>query len=102
MAVTRNVGGEHADLAIGDLARRACILARNAAGRLALFQKAGLVNDKNRVLVGERFQSTSAHDIAQRICVPLAAAQDRLLAPRAGIAGRLRAHPTRLARFVPQ
>jgi hypothetical protein len=67
-----------------------------------LLQKAGLVDDKNRILVGERFQSVIAHDIAQCICVPPAAAQDRLLTPWARIAGRLRAHPTRLARFVPQ
>src|SRR5208282_4369215 len=36
MAVTRHIGREHADLAVGDLARRARVLACNAARRLAL------------------------------------------------------------------
>jgi hypothetical protein len=43
-----------------------------------------------------------AHDVAQRICVPPAAAQDRLLAPGTRIASCFRAHPARLARLVPQ
>ena len=102
MAVARHIGGEHADLAIGDLARRARVLARNPARRLALLQKAGLVDDQNRVLIGKRFQRVIAHDVAQRIRVPSPAAQDRLLTPWAGIARRFRAHPARLARLVPQ
>jgi hypothetical protein len=77
-------------------------LAGNAARRLALFQKAGLVNDKNRIPISERFQRVIAYDVAQRFRVPPAAAQDRLLTPRARIPGRFRAHPTCLARFVPE
>ena len=102
MAVARHIGGEHADLAIGDLARRARVLARNATRRLALFQKAGLINDKNRLLISERFQRVIAYDVAQRFRIPPAAAQDRLLTPRAGIASRFCAHPPRLARLVPE
>ena len=102
MAVTRHIGGEHADLAIRDLARGTRVLARNPARRLALLQEAGLVDDKNRLLIGEGFQRVRAHDVTQRIRVPPPSAQDRLLTPRAGIAGRLRAHPARLARLVPQ
>ena len=102
MAVARDIGREHADLAIGDLARRTRVLARNAARCLALFQKAGLINDKNRLLVGEGFQRVIAHDVAQRFRVPPAAAQDRLLTPRSGIAGRFRPHPACLARLGPQ
>src|ERR1700693_4882927 len=93
---------EHADLAIGDLARRARVLARNAARRLALLQKAGLVDDKNRVLIGQRFQRVIAYDVAQRLRIPPATAQDCLLTPRAGIARHFRPHPAGLARFVPQ
>jgi hypothetical protein len=102
MAVARHIGGEHADLAIGDLARRTRVLARNPARRLALLQEAGLVDNQNRLLVGQGFQRVIAHNIAQRIGIPPAAAQDRLLTPRAGIARRLRPHPARLARLVTQ
>ena len=102
MAVARHIGGEHADLAIGDLARRARVLARNATRRLALFQKAGLINDKNSLLISERFQRVIAYDVAQRFRIPPAAAQDRLLTPRAGIASRFCAHPPCLARLVPE
>ena len=102
MAMTRHIGGEHTDLAIGDLARRARVLPRHTARRLALLQKTGLVDDQNRVLIGKRFQRVFAHDVAQGIRIPPPAAQDRLLTPWAGIARRLRAHPARLARLVAQ
>src|SRR5665811_1911820 len=102
VAMARHIGREHTDLAIGDLARRARILARNAARRLALFQKAGLVDDKNRLLISQGFQRIIAHHVAQRFRVPPAATQDRLLTPRAEIPSRFRAHPARLARFAPK
>ena len=51
MAVTRHIGSKHADLAIGDLARRTSVLARYPARCLALLQKAGLIDHQNRVLV---------------------------------------------------
>jgi hypothetical protein len=41
-----------------------------------------------------------ADDIAQAIRIPIPAPQDRLLPPRAGIARRLRAHPTGLALLI--
>ena len=102
VTVTRHIGGEDADLTIGDLARRTRVLARNSARRLALLQKTGLVDDQNRILISQRFQRVIAHDVAQRIRVPPPAAEDRLLTPRTGIARRFRAHPAGLARFVPQ
>src|SRR5271170_1451572 len=43
-----------------------------------------------------------AHDIAQGISVPIPTTQNCLLPPWAGIASRLRAHPTRLARLFSQ
>src|SRR5246127_4700751 len=102
MAIPRHVGGEHSDLAIGDLARRASVLACNPARGLALFQKAGLIDDQNRVLIAKCFQRVLTYNVAQRVGVPLPPAQDRLLAPRAWIAGRFRPHPTRLTRLVAQ
>ena len=102
MAVARHIGGEHADLAVGDLARRTRVLARDPARRLALLQKASFIDDQNRVLVGQSFQRVLAHDVAQGIGVPPPAPQNRLLAPRAGITSRFRAHPARLARLVAQ
>src|SRR3982750_1171535 len=40
------------------------------------------------------------HDIAQGISVPVSPTQNRLLPPWAGIASRLRAHPTGLALLI--
>ena len=51
MAIPRHIDGEHSDLAIGELARRAGVLARDPARGLALFQKAGLIDNQNRVLI---------------------------------------------------
>ena len=98
----RHIGGEHSDLAIGDFARRTSVLARDPARRLALFQKAGLIDNQNRVLIAQRFQRVLTYNIAQRVGIPLPPAQDRLLAPRAWIAGCFRPHPTRLARLIAQ
>src|ERR1700745_795255 len=102
MTVPRHIGSEHPDLAVRDLTRRARVLARNSARRLALLQKAGFVEDKNRVSIRQRFHCIFTHHIAQSIGIPSSSAQDRLLAPRAWIADRFRPHPTRLARFVAQ
>ncbi len=46
VAVTRHIGGKDADLAVGDLARRARVLACNTARNLALLQKTGLVDER--------------------------------------------------------
>ena len=45
MAMARHIGGEHADLAVRDLAGRARILAGDAAAGLALLEEPGLVED---------------------------------------------------------
>lgn len=60
----RHIGGEHSNLAIGDLARRASVLACDPARGLALFQKACLIDDQNRVLVAQRFQCLVTHNVA--------------------------------------
>jgi hypothetical protein len=80
MAMPRHIGGKHSDPAIGDLARRASVLERNSARSLALFQKAGLVDNQNRVLIGKRFQRVLTDNVAQ--CVGITPPQDSPLAPR--------------------
>ena len=81
MTVARNVGREDADLAVRDLARRASVLTRYAARRLALFEKAGLIDHEDRVIVRQMLDDIIADDIAQGIRIPIPATQDRLLPP---------------------
>jgi hypothetical protein len=64
MTMPRHIGGEHSDLAIGDLARRAGVLTCDPARGLALFQKAGLIDDQDRVLIAKRFQCVLTHNVA--------------------------------------
>jgi hypothetical protein len=95
--VPRRVGPEDPDPAVGDLARRAGVLPPDAAGRLALLQEAGLVDHQHRIRVGQRFQRVGAHDVAQRLRLPAATAEDGLLPPRPRVARRLGPHPPGLA-----
>ena len=74
MAAARNVGGENADLAICDLARRTRILPRDAARRFALLQKAGLVDHQHRVIVSEMFDDIIANQVAQFVGIPTVSA----------------------------
>src|SRR3954464_8782342 len=50
----------------------------------------------------ERLDHVVAHHIAQSICVPVAAPQDGLLTPGAGIASGLGSHPAGLAPLGPE
>ena len=93
----RDVGREDADLAIRDLARGARVLPRDAATRLALLEEAGLVDHQHGAGLGQRLKRVLARYVAQRVRLPSAAAEDRLLAPWPRIARRLGAHPPRLA-----
>jgi hypothetical protein len=102
MAVPGHVGGEDPDLAVGDLAGRAGVLTRDAAGALALLEKAGLVDDQHGIPVGQALDRVLAHQVAERVGLPAAAAEDGLLAPGTGIARRLRPHPAGLAPFGPE
>ncbi len=97
MTVARNVGREDADLAVRDLARRTSVLTRHAARRFALFEKAGLIDHEDRVIVRQMLDDIIADDIAQGIRIPIPATQDRLLPPWARIACGLSAHQTGLA-----
>lgn len=100
MTVARNVGGEDADLAVCDLARRTGVLPRHAARRLALLEKTGLVDHQDRIVIRQMLDDIVAHHVAQGIDNPIPATQDRLLPPSTGIAGRLRTHPTVVATLV--
>src|SRR5918999_2403607 len=103
MAVPRDIGREHADLAIDDLAPtgsspvaeglRARVLPPDTAGGLALLQKTGLVNDQNGVIRRQVFERIVAHNIAQSVSIPAAPPKDRLLPPGARVSSRLGAHP---------
>src|ERR1700687_4701974 len=100
MTVARHVGGEDADLAVRDLAGGTSVLPRHPARRLALLEKAGLVDHEDRIVIRQMLDDIIADDIAQGISIPIPATQDRLLPPWAGIASRLRAHPTGLALLI--
>src|SRR6195256_855700 len=100
MTVARHVGSKDADLAVRDLARGTRVLPCHAARRLALLQKAGLVDHEDRFVIRQMLDYIIPHDIAQAISIPIPATQDRLLPPRARIASRLRAHPTGFALFI--
>ena len=100
MAMTRNIGGEHADLAVRNLACRTGVLPRHAARRLTLLEKASLIDDEDRIVICQMLDDIVAHDIAQAIGIPTPATKDRLLPPWTRIASRLRAHPTGLALLI--
>src|SRR5260221_3926832 len=100
MTVTRTIASEASDLAVRDLARRTSVWPRHAARRLALLEKAGLVDHEDRIVVRQMLDDIIAYDIAQGISIPIHPTQDRLLTPRSGIASRLRAHPTGLALLI--
>jgi hypothetical protein len=102
VTVPGHVGGEDPDLAVGDLARRARVLPRDAAGGLALLEEAGLVEHQHGIRCRQGLEGIVAHDVPQRVGLPAAAAEDRLLPPGAGIAGRLGPHPPGLAPLGPQ
>ena len=97
-----DVGRKDPDLAVGDLASRARVLAPDPAGRAPLLQEPGFINHQHGVLVGQVFNHIAAHDVTQGIGVPAPAAQDRLLPPGTRIARRLSAHPAGLAALVTQ
>src|SRR3981189_3868941 len=89
MTVARNVGSEDSDLAVRDLARGTSVLPRHSARRLALLEKAGLVDHEDRIVIRQMLNDIIAYDIAQRISIPIHATQDRLPPPWAGSASPL-------------
>src|SRR5512136_1291757 len=100
MTVARNVGSEDSDLAVRDLACGTSVLPRHSARSLALFEKAGLVDHEDRIVIRQMLDDIVTHDIAQSISIPIPTTQDRLLPPRARIACCLRAHPTGFALLI--
>ena len=97
-----NMGRKDADLAVCDLASRASVLTAYAAGGRALLEESGLVDDQHRIVGGERLHHIITHNVAKRIRIPPATAEDRLLPPRSRITDRLGAHPPGLASLVTQ
>jgi len=75
-------------------------LPRHSARRLALLEKAGLVDHEDRIVIRQMLDDIIADDIAQGIRIPIPATQDRLLPPWARIACGLSAHPTGLALLI--
>jgi len=72
----------------------------HSARRLALFEKAGLVDHENRIVIRQMLDDIVADDIAQSISIPIPTTKDRLLPPRARIASRLCAHPAGFTLFI--
>src|SRR6202043_3539194 len=68
--------------------------------RLALLEKAGLVDHEHRIVIRQMLDDLIADDIAQAISIPIPATEDRLLPPRARIASCLCAHPTSFALLI--
>ena len=102
MTASRHIAGENTDLAVRDLAGRTSVLASDAARCLALLEKAGLIDDQNRIVCGKVFDNVIPHDVAQGLRIPLPTAQNSLLPPRPWITSRFSAHPTGLAPLVTQ
>ena len=75
-------------------------MSRHSARRLALLEKAGLVNHEDRIVIRQMLDDIIAHDIAQAISIPIPATKDRLLPPRPRIASCLCAHPTSFAVLI--
>src|SRR4030088_1252973 len=100
MTVARNVGSEDSDLAVRDLAGGTSILPSHSPRRLALLEKAGLVDHEHRIVIRQMLDDIITYDIAQGIGIPIHPTQDRLLPPWAGIASRFRPHPARLASLI--
>jgi hypothetical protein len=86
MTMTQYVGSEDADLTVRDLAYGTNVLPRHPAQRLALLEKASLVDHQDCIVIRQMLDDIIADDIAQAIRIPIPAPQDRLLPPRARIA----------------
>lgn len=96
--LVRDIGCEHANLAIGDLTGRPGILPSHPARCRALLEKTGLVDHQHRVGIPQMLDDM----IAQRIGVPMPASKQGLLSPWPRIARSFCAHPAGLARFIAQ
>src|SRR5260370_7249691 len=73
MTVARNVGREHSDLAVLDLARRTSVLPRHCARRLALLEKAGFVDYESRIVIRPMPDDILASNTSQSIAAPIPA-----------------------------
>jgi hypothetical protein len=78
----------------------AAVLPRHSARRLAMLEKAGLVDHKDRIVIRQMLNDIIADDFTQAISIPIPATEYRLLPPRARIARCLCAHPTSFALLI--
>jgi hypothetical protein len=65
-----------------------------------LLEEAGLINDQNRIIIGQCLKCIITHDVAQPISIPVAAAKNGLLAPGTGVTRSLCPHPAGLASLI--
>jgi capsular polysaccharide biosynthesis protein len=70
---------------VADPARKTIVLPRHSARRLALLEKASLVDCEDRLVIAQMLDDLIAEDIAKHLSIPIPVAQDRLLTPWAGI-----------------
>jgi len=66
------------DLAVGDLANRPSILARNPGRATSLLEKASVIKDQNRITLGRQFEHLFNALAIERIGVPLHRCQQAL------------------------
>jgi len=78
MAMGRRIGQKDADLAIFNAASGSALLARKAGGVSAFFEKAGLVNDANRVWRSQVVGHVGRQPIPEPISVPVRATEQML------------------------
>jgi hypothetical protein len=102
VALIRDVGRKHPDLAVGDLARRARVLPAHTARGFALLQEARLVDHQHGLGRAQRLDRVVAHHVPQRLRIPVRAAEDGLLTPGTRVTGSLGPHPAGLAPLTPE
>lgn len=95
------VGGEHPDLTVVDLPRRAGVLPAHPGRRGALLDESGVVDDQNAI-GAETFADVGTDVVAQGVGVPDAAVQQPLKAVRSAVACPLRELPAVLPRRLAQ
>src|SRR4051812_47798407 len=91
------ISEEHTDLAILDAPCGTAVLARHAGRLRALLQKAGLVDDQHRFLIGQDLDHVPSTQIPRGRLVPLHVRKQPLRAPRPGVAEMLGQLPAVLA-----
>jgi hypothetical protein len=69
-ALVRAIAEKYPDLAVFDAPPRAAVLALDSGRMTALFYKARLVDDQNRIWTAQLFQNVIAQLIPRSVCIP--------------------------------